>query len=153
MFAVAAIDAFFPLVPSETVVITGGVLAGTGDLNLLARDPRGLRGAILGDNISYGLGHWLGRAHREARLPRREGQRGSSGPSGSSRSEEATSSSSRASFPGGRTATTFSAGYIQSFPWRRFLAADILAGFIWATYAACSATSAARPSSSSRGRA
>ena len=34
VFAVAAIDAFFPLVPSETVVITAGVLAGAGDLQL-----------------------------------------------------------------------------------------------------------------------
>ena len=39
--------------------------------------------------------------------------------------------------PGGRTATTFSAGYIQSFPYRRFIAADVLAGFIWGTYASC----------------
>jgi membrane protein DedA with SNARE-associated domain len=37
--------------------------------------------------------------------------------------------------PGGRTATTFSAGYIQSFPYRRFIMADVLAGFIWGTYA------------------
>ena len=34
IFAVSAIDAFFPLVPAETVVITAGVLAGTGDLQL-----------------------------------------------------------------------------------------------------------------------
>jgi membrane protein DedA with SNARE-associated domain len=39
--------------------------------------------------------------------------------------------------PGGRTATTFSAGYIQAFPYRRFIRADILAGFIWGTYASC----------------
>ena len=36
-----------------------------------------------------------------------------------------------------RTATTFSAGYIHSFPYRRFLPADVAAGLIWATYAAC----------------
>ena len=37
--------------------------------------------------------------------------------------------------PGGRTATTFSAGYIHSFPYHRFLRADILAGLIWGAYA------------------
>ena len=37
--------------------------------------------------------------------------------------------------PGGRTATTFTAGYTHAFPYRKFLAADILAGFIWGTYA------------------
>jgi len=60
IFAVATIDAFFPLVPSETVVITAGVLAGAGDLNLLLVILCASTGAILGDNISYGLGTWLG---------------------------------------------------------------------------------------------
>lgn len=32
-------------------------------------------------------------------------------------------------------ATTFTAGYTHTFPYRKFLAADILAGFIWGTYA------------------
>ena len=34
IFGVAMVDAFFPLVPSETVLITGGMLARTGDLEL-----------------------------------------------------------------------------------------------------------------------
>ncbi len=38
--------------------------------------------------------------------------------------------------PGGRTAVTFSAGYVQSFPWRRFIVYDVIAGVLWATYAA-----------------
>ena len=38
--------------------------------------------------------------------------------------------------PGGRTAVTFSAGYIPTFPWRRFVLYDALAASIWATYAA-----------------
>ncbi len=31
---------------------------------------------------------------------------------------------------------TFSAGYIPTFPWRRFIVYDVAAGCIWATYAA-----------------
>ena len=50
------LDAFFPIVPSETAAITGGVVAGSGDLSLplviLAASP----GAIVGDNISFGIG-------------------------------------------------------------------------------------------------
>ena len=35
IFAVSMIDAFFPLVPSESIVITAGTLASSGDLVLL----------------------------------------------------------------------------------------------------------------------
>jgi membrane protein DedA with SNARE-associated domain len=35
--------------------------------------------------------------------------------------------------PGGRTATTFSAGTLE-VPWPRFFAIDALAGVLWATY-------------------
>ena len=49
LFAIAALDVIIPLVPSETSVILAGVLASTGDLNLVLvilfaagrRDPRG----------------------------------------------------------------------------------------------------------------
>jgi membrane-associated protein len=36
--------------------------------------------------------------------------------------------------PGGRTATTFTAGFVETFPWRRFLMFDALAGAIWGAY-------------------
>lgn len=35
--------------------------------------------------------------------------------------------------PGGRTATTFSAGAL-AMPWRRFVVIDALAAALWATY-------------------
>jgi membrane-associated protein len=137
IFAVAMIDAFFPLVPSETVVITAGVLAGAGDLNLALVILAASAGAIAGDNVSYWLGHFLGertvkrvfrgeKSHKAFEWAERQlMQRG-------------TYLIVIARFiPGGRTATTFSAGYIQTFPYRRFLAADVLAGFIWGTYASC----------------
>jgi membrane protein DedA with SNARE-associated domain len=137
IFAVATIDAFFPLVPSETVVITAGVLAGAGDLNLLLVILCASTGAILGDNISYGLGTWLGE-HTVKRVFK--GEKSHKGFEWAERqlAQRGTYLIIVARFiPGGRTATTFSAGYIQSFPYRRFLAADILAGFIWGTYASC----------------
>jgi membrane protein DedA with SNARE-associated domain len=37
--------------------------------------------------------------------------------------------------PGGRTAATFSAGALD-YPWRRFIAADLVAGALWAGFSA-----------------
>ena len=45
VFGVAMLDAFFPLVPSETVAITSGVLAGSGELSVplcIVARPRGV---------------------------------------------------------------------------------------------------------------
>jgi membrane protein DedA with SNARE-associated domain len=137
IFAVAAIDAFFPLVPSETVVITAGVLAGAGDLTLLLVILCASAGAVLGDNISFWIGHFVG----EKTVKRVFGS-----PKWHKRLEWAERTlDERGAYiiivarfiPGGRTATTFSAGYIHSFPYRRFLPADVAAGLIWGTYAAC----------------
>jgi membrane-associated protein len=137
IFAVSMIDAFFPVVPSETVVITAGVLAGSGDLTLALVILCASSGAIVGDNISYGIGRWLGE-HTVKRVF--SGEKSHRGFAWAERqlAERGTYIIIVARFiPGGRTATTFSAGYIESFPYRRFLPADVLAGLIWGTYAAC----------------
>jgi membrane-associated protein len=134
VFGVAMLDAFFPLVPSETVAITSGVLAGSGDLSLPLCILCASAGAFVGDNISYGIGTWLGertvkrlfggaRSHRAFEWAERM------------LAERGTYLVVVARFiPGGRTATTFSAGYVHSFPWRRFVLADALAGLIWGHY-------------------
>jgi membrane protein DedA with SNARE-associated domain len=136
IFIVAVIDAFFPLVPSETVLVIGGSFAASGDLNLLFVILAGSAGAILGDNVSYGIGKLVGertvkrwfrseKAHKRLEWAER------------TLDERGAYIIIVARFiPGGRTAVTFSAGYIPTFPWRRFIVYDIVAGVIWATYAA-----------------
>jgi membrane protein DedA with SNARE-associated domain len=136
IFIVAVIDAFFPLVPSETVLVIGGSFAAAGDLNLLFVIVAGAAGAILGDNISYGIGSLVGertvkrwfrseKAHKRLEWAER------------TLDERGAYIIIIARFiPGGRTAVTFSAGYIPTFSWRRFIVYDIAAGVIWATYAA-----------------
>src|SRR5438876_4487990 len=57
VFGVSALDAFFPLVPSETTVIAAGVLAANGDLRIELILPAAAIGAICGDNVSF----WIGR--------------------------------------------------------------------------------------------
>jgi membrane-associated protein len=56
--AIVAGDGVFPLLPGETVVITGGTLAATGRLSLLLVILAGAIGAVIGDSAAY----WLGRA-------------------------------------------------------------------------------------------
>jgi membrane protein DedA with SNARE-associated domain len=52
----AAADVLFPLIPSETIVITAGVLAAQGDLLVWLLVPAVALGAFLGDNLCYLLG-------------------------------------------------------------------------------------------------
>ena len=136
IFAVAAVDAFFPLVPSETLMVIGGNLASSDDLVLWLVIVSGAAGAVLGDNISYGIGTLVGE---------RTVKRWFSGEKAHKRFEWAERTlDERGAYiiiiarfiPGGRTAVTFSAGYVHSLTWRRFIVYDVIAGVIWATYAA-----------------
>ena len=136
IFGVAAVDAFFPLVPSETLMVIGGNLASSDDLVLWLVIVSGAAGAVLGDNISYGIGTLVGE---------RTVKRWFSGEKAHQRFEWAERTlDERGAYiiiiarfiPGGRTAVTFSAGYVHSLTWRRFIVYDVIAGVIWATYAA-----------------
>ena len=136
IFIVAVIDAFFPFVPSETVLVLGGTFAASGDLSLPLVILAGAAGAIVGDNISYGIGTLVGErtvkrwfrsetAHKRFEWAER------------TLAERGAYIIIAARFiPGGRTAVTFSAGYVHSLPWRRFIVYDVVAGLIWGTYGA-----------------
>jgi membrane protein DedA with SNARE-associated domain len=136
IFLVAVIDAFFPLVPSETLVVIGGNLASSGDLSLPLVIIAGATGAIIGDNISYGIGSWVGE-HTVKRVFRSEKAHKRLDWAERTLDERGAYIILIARFiPGGRTAVTFSAGYVHSLPWRRFIVYDVLACSLWATYAA-----------------
>ena len=49
-----------PIVPSETAVITAGVVAASGDLSLALIIPAAAVGAFLGDNTVYLIGRRFG---------------------------------------------------------------------------------------------
>jgi membrane-associated protein len=134
LFGVAALDVVFPLVPSETSVILAGVLASTGDLMLFAVILVAAGGAVLGDNTAY----WIGRLAGE-RLVNRffSGER-------RKRIDWAENQiAERGGYfivvgrfiPGGRTAVTLACGFLE-MRWRRFIAFDVAAGLMWASYAA-----------------
>jgi membrane-associated protein len=131
--AAVAFDSLLPVAPGETVMITAGVLAADGALALLLVICAGALGSILGDNLSYGLGASLGR---------RAERRFFSSPKSRERVDWARRQLRRRGaaiiivarfIPGGRTATTFSAGALE-MEWRRFLGIDAIAAVLWATY-------------------
>jgi membrane protein DedA with SNARE-associated domain len=135
IFAVAVIDAFFPVVPSESMVIVAGTLAGTGDLNVFLVILAAWAGAVTGDNISYGIGKFAGERTVKRLFKHPRAHRGFDW--AEQQLEE------RGSYiiviarfiPFGRTAVTFTAGYTHGLPWHRFFRYDLVAGGVWATYA------------------
>ena len=60
VFLVAFLDAILPVVPSETVVITAGVVAAGGDLRLGLIIVMAAGGAFAGDNFAYFPGRRYG---------------------------------------------------------------------------------------------
>ena len=130
----AYLDAFVPVVPSETSVITAGVVASTGGLSLPLVVAAAASGAFLGDNTSYLIG---------ARFGTRINDRFFSGEKARKRVEWAQRQVSERGgeliliarfIPGGRTAVTLSAGTL-GYPWRRFVLFDAAAALGWALYA------------------
>lgn len=136
IFAVSLLDAFFPIVPSETAVITGGVVSSSGDLQLPLVILCASLGAFLGDNVSYWLGAWLGE-HTVKRVFRGEKSRKAFDWAEGQIEARGFYLIIVARFiPGGRTAVTFSSGYTHGISYRRFVLADAIAALVWGNYAA-----------------
>jgi len=133
--AIVALDSFFPLVPGETAVITGGVLAANGDLALPLVLLAAWAGGMIGDNGIYWLGRWVGvRARR--RFFKSDKSLHNLAWAEVQLEQRGTAIILVARFvPGGRTATMFSAGSLE-MPWRRFISADAIATGVWSLYAA-----------------
>jgi membrane protein DedA with SNARE-associated domain len=134
ILGIAALDAVVPAVPSEATVISAGLLAGLGELNLAAVISAGAAGALLGDTASYGggrllrgrVGPWLQRTPRR----RRESER-------AARLLERRGPLlivAARFVPGGRTAATLTAGVV-GYGFRRFAAWAAAAAGLWATFA------------------
>lgn len=65
VFFIAALENFFPPLPSELIFPFVGFVAGTGRLNLFLVILAGTLGALIGALFWYGLGFALGRANLE----------------------------------------------------------------------------------------
>ena len=134
VLGIAALDAVFPAVPSESLAITAGVLAGLGKLHVLPVLGAAILGAFIGDTTSYTLGRTLGTKIRD-RLFRGERSRKALDWASRTLDERGGYLIVVARFiPGGRTATTFTAGMVH-FPAWRFVGFAAIAAILWGTYA------------------
>jgi membrane-associated protein len=135
LFVLAFFDALVPIVPSETSVITAGVVASAGDLNLPLVIAFAAAGAVAGDNAAYFIGHRYGTRINE-RFFRSEKAKKRIAWAQNQVEERGGELIVIARFiPGGRTVVTLSAGTL-GYPWRKFIIFDAIAGLAWASYAA-----------------
>jgi membrane protein DedA with SNARE-associated domain len=135
LFSAALLDAVFPFVPSETAVITAGVVAAQGDLDIALVILVAALGAFAGDNTAYWIGRKFG--HRAA-------ERFVRGEKGKHALEWARKTLDERGglliivsrfIPGGRIATMLTAGTVE-YPWlRKFVPYDAIACVFWACYA------------------
>ena len=132
---VPALDAIFPVFPSETAVIALGVAtAGSTDPRIAVLVLLAACGAFAGDNLAYLIGRCFGPAAQRRFFASERGER---------RLTWADRALDRFGFwiiiacrfiPGGRTAVTLSCGLI-GYQRRAFVAATACAATIWAACA------------------
>lgn len=135
LFVLAFLDALVPIVPSETSVITAGVVASAGDLSLPLVILFAAAGAFAGDNTSYFVGARYGTRIND-RFFQSEKAKGRIAWAQRQVEERGGELIVIARFiPAGRTVVTLSAGTL-GYPWRRFVVFDAIAASIWAVYAA-----------------
>lgn len=135
IFVVAVVDSVLPIVPSETLVIIGGVSAGLGNLWIPLVIVVAAAGAFIGDNMSYLIGReasdWVMRrqtrtekgTRRMASIVEQVHERGG------------LLLITARFIPGGRTALTLSCGVTKQ-PRRWFVGWAAVAAVIWGNYAA-----------------
>ena len=129
VLGIAALDALFPVVPSETTAIAAGVLAGAGELSIGLVIAAAAAGALIGDTSTYALGRVAGeRATRRLPAQRVDWAR--------------RTLTARGGYlivgsrfiPGGRTVTMLAAGVTGMAP-RRFVRLAAVAAAVWGSYA------------------
>lgn len=130
-----AVDAVLPIIPSETVVITGGVLAAAGDLQLAALLSAATVGAMVGDCVAYALGRRAGRAGLGRALKARRRRRAILWAASALENRAAAIVLAARFVPGGRTSTAVTAGFLR-FPIGRYARWSALGGVLWSAYAA-----------------
>jgi membrane-associated protein len=125
----------FPALPSETALIVCGIQAGRGQLSLLLVIAIGAAGAFVGDNTSYGLGRFVGKPIQERLFSGEKAQKRIDWAKEFLRKRGGYVFLVARFIPGGRTATTFTAGLVH-FRWMtRFVPFVAIAAVAWSTFA------------------
>ncbi|MEO3765265.1 VTT domain-containing protein [Streptomyces sp. B8F3] len=134
LFGIAALDGFFPVVPSETLVITLGVFAaadGQPDAVLVAAVAA--LGALTGDHVSYAIGRRAGPRVFDRLRPGSRAQRAYARVGRMLAERGGLVLVVARYIPGGRTAATLTTG-ATGFPRRTFTRYAVLAAVTWAAY-------------------
>jgi membrane protein DedA with SNARE-associated domain len=134
LFGIAALDGFFPVVPSETLVITLGVFAaadGQPDAVLVAAVAA--LGALTGDHISYAIGRRAGPRVFDRLRPGSRAQRAYERVGRMLAERGGLVLVVARYIPGGRTAATLTTG-ATGFPRRAFTRYAVVAAVTWAAY-------------------
>jgi membrane-associated protein len=134
VFLLAVLDALLPIVPSETVVITAGVVASAGDLSLPLVIAAAALGAFLGDNCAYLVGRRFGERVTARFFSGEKARHRVDWAHHQIRERGGELIAVGRFIPGGRTAVTLSAGMLR-YAWRRFVLFDAAAALVWAAYA------------------
>ena len=132
---IPALDAIFPVLPSETAVIALGVAtAGSVDPRIVLLVALAAAGAFLGDNLSYLLGRYFGPAVERRFFAKPKGMKARAWAERSLERFGMQLIIACRFIPGGRTAVTLTCG-LTGYPRRRFIVATAAAAVIWALYA------------------
>jgi membrane-associated protein len=134
LFVLAFLDALIPVVPSETSVITAGVVASQGDLNVMLVILFAAAGAFAGDNTSYFVGRRYGTRINDRFFTGEKAQRRIAWAQRQVEERGGELILIARFIPGGRTVVTISCGTL-GYPWRRFVLFDVVAATTWALYA------------------
>lgn len=134
VFLLAVLDAVVPIVPSETAVITAGVVASSHDLRLALVILAAAAGALVGDNSAYGLGRRFGDRVRKRFLGSDKARRRMESAEHQLEERGGELIAVARFIPAGRTAVTLTAGALR-FAWPRFVLFDAAAALGWALYA------------------
>ena len=135
VFLLAMLDAILPVVPSETAVITAGVVAASGHLSLPLVVVSAMAGAMAGDNLAYLIGLRFGEPATRRFFNSEKSQKRLAWAQRQLNQRGGQLILVARFIPGGRTVVTLSAGLLR-YPWRRFVAFDAVAALVWALYAA-----------------
>ena len=136
LLGICAGDAVIPAFPSETALIVCGIQAARGQLTLEWVIAFAALGAFIGDNLSYAAGNWLGRPAVK-RFFRGEVSQQRLKWAQNFLKERGSYVLIVARFiPGGRTATTFTAGLVHLRWLMKFGPYIFVAAILWSLYGA-----------------
>lgn len=134
LLTIAFLDSFFPVVPSETMVIIGGVAAGLHELHWSLVIVFAGIGAFAGDNFSYHIGVFFSERLQRKYNKSNKGRQRLQWAHNQIEARGGELLITARFIPGGRTIVTLTCGITgQSRKW--FMKWSGIAAAIWATYA------------------